>query len=398
MIKNAKQKPAVLYGMHFVPGIAEDPTEENSLLFLNEQTLRDMDETFAGCPVYVNHVEGANLARIEEEADGYVVRSFYNATDGKHWAQFLVTSDAGHAAIKQGWKLSNAYSAESLGPAGVWNGVSYKKQIVKGKFDHLALVQNPRYAESVVMTPEQFEMYNLDLRKSLSLVANNGTIVKKEAQMPNLLSLFKKTPVDSTDFEDSIVTLPTGKEVSVKDLVANAMKNAKEKAAPKEDSKETPKEDRAKEPPRESPEEKAKQGEKPEDIGSAPQMANMEHHVMLGNDSMPLKDLMDKHQKMMDCMNTMAEHYGAMQKNDSQLDGGESDAEQAKKADLTKRNADEDGGEKEAKEQLKESDKTVRNDKNFKKLQDAPELMFQPTQNVDQLDQMARGQKRYGSN
>ena len=168
-----------------------------------------------------------------------------------------------------------------------------------------------------------------------------------------------------------------------------------------------------------NPEEQAKQDKEPEHKDAAPQMANMAHHVMDGDKSRPLSEMMAEHKEMRDCMNTMSKYM----KNDSEVDGGEKDAAKAEKsADLTKRNADEDGGEKEAAEQLKESDKTHKNDaaadisagflgataagspppppppvkNHFETLKNAPELALREPVRVD-LDKMERGKARYGS-
>src|SRR4051812_29447530 len=106
MIKNAKTLPQVFYGLHMVPGVAEynDPEREPYRILIGETTIKNMDPTFQGKPVYVDHVEEVNLENLQQEADGYVLESFYNKLDGKHWVKFIVVSDRGKEAIQKGWK------------------------------------------------------------------------------------------------------------------------------------------------------------------------------------------------------------------------------------------------------------------------------------------------------
>ena len=163
-------KGTIFYGMHFCPGVAEysEPGKETYRIFLNEDTIRSMNPSFAGKPVFVDHVDEVdpNVDKLRSEADGWVIESFYNPADGKTWAKFIVVSDRGFRAIKNGFRLSNAYIPTSYGEAGMWNGVEYQKEILAGEYEHLAIVQNPRYEESVILTPENLK--NITGTKSLN--------------------------------------------------------------------------------------------------------------------------------------------------------------------------------------------------------------------------------------
>lgn len=399
MVKNAKQLPKVFYGLHAYPGPAEyeEPGTPAYRIMLNEQTLRDMDLTFKGCPVYVRHREEVNLDRLQEEADGYVIRSFYNEADGKHWAEFLVVSDRGFEAVGKGWRLSNAYIPESFGAAGVWNGVTYDREVTKARFEHLAIVPDPRYQESVVLTPEQFRAYNDAQVTALRRVANDRD---RQKDKRSVFSFFKTTKVENADEVGNIlVTLPSGKTVTISQLVNAA---SEEKPADKKEQEKNATEEKKAPPDPKTPEEKTKQGETEEKPGAAPQMANMDHHVQVGNGTMAVKDLVAKHSQMQGYMDAMSTHHAELTKKQSaDEDGGETDASKAggaQTADKTERNADEDGGEKEAGSQLKESDKTTRNSKFFKDLKNAHETQAADQVAIVDMDLLARGQRRYGSN
>ena len=204
----------VFYGMHFYPGVAryETPGQEPFTVLINENVIRKMGQTFAGRPIFVQHVndveENVNLLR--ENADGWVIESFFNQADGKNWAKFILVSDKAFEAVRAGWKLSNAYFPECEDTPGLWNGVPYDRVVVGGEFDHLAIVQNPRYEESVIMTPEQFKTYNEKKTVELTRLANSND-KKGDKQMK--LNIFKRTKIEnSVDLDGMIVELPKSKK------------------------------------------------------------------------------------------------------------------------------------------------------------------------------------------
>ena len=225
-IENANGKGTIYYGMHFYPGVAEyaEPGKEPFRIFLNEDTLRSMDQSFAGRPIFVEHVDEveSNVDELRKDVDGWVVESFYNAADGKHWAKFLVCSERGERAIKNGVRLSNSYVPRTFGPGGQWNGVSYDQKVITGEFEHLALVYNPRYEESVIMTPDEFKAYNENHMVELKRISNSKS--KGASQMK--LSFFKKSKVENADLDMSVILPKSGKEITIADLVTEADERA----------------------------------------------------------------------------------------------------------------------------------------------------------------------------
>ncbi len=234
LIKNSQGK--IWYGLHFYPGVAEYRHEgkEPERVFLNENTLRKMDSTFQGRPVFVMHVDGVeqDINELRKDADGWVVESFFNESDGKHWVKFITVSDRAESAIRDGMRLSNAYYHTQTGAGGLWNGVEYSKEITNGEYEHLAIVPNPRYEESVIMTPDQFKKYNDDKRDEVKRIANSKS--KGDSLMAKF-SWFKKEKVENAgSYEALSVVLPESKkEVSIQDLISNADKMEKEKDKPK---------------------------------------------------------------------------------------------------------------------------------------------------------------------
>lgn len=355
-VANAKTLPQVYFGLHMVEGVAEyrEPGKTPYRVLIRNEAIKDMDPSFQGRPVYVRHVDEVKLDSIQEDADGYVVRSFFNQADGKHWVEFLVVSDQGHEAIQQKkWKLSNCYTLKESVGGGQWNGVDYAKEVRRGEYDHLAIVPNPRY-DSVILTPEQFKQYNSDKQLELSKLSNS----KEENK--SMLKFFKKQKVEnSTDLEGMAVQLPkSGKEITIEQLVKNA--------------------------------------DEVEMNADKPMMANGDHHVMVGEEKMSVNSLIEKHAA---CMNELAE----MKKGKEGAVENDADAEAKKKAlelaahedaEMKAKNAEKEALEKKAIEEKKANDLA-----NFEKLKNADKNKKQPEVKIDLMeDQIARGKARYGSN
>jgi len=212
MIENSKGK--IFYGMHFYPGVAryEAPDKEALTVFINEDTIRKMGPSFAGRPIFVEHVDevDSNINDLREDADGWVIESFYNAADGKTWCKFIVVSEIGLQAIQRGYRLSNAYIPQLNNKGGVWNGVPFQQEVVGGEFEHLAIVMNPRYEESIILTPEEFKSHNEEKTVELKKLANSKD---KKGERTMKLNIFKRTKIEnSIDLDGMIVELPISKK------------------------------------------------------------------------------------------------------------------------------------------------------------------------------------------
>ena len=207
--QNAKEEPKIFYCKHIAPGVC---AYEDETILIGEEALKGMDKTFAGKPIYVNH-QKVNLENLQEEADGYVAESFYLPEDGCHWAKMIIVSDKGQEAIRKGWKVSNAYVPDEFGIGGEWHNVPYNREIMKAHYTHLALVDNPRYEEAEVMTPEQFKMYKEEKKAQLKELENT------KGEGKTMFKLFKKTAVNSDDLSKVMVELSNGSTVSIGEMV-----------------------------------------------------------------------------------------------------------------------------------------------------------------------------------
>jgi len=359
VIKNAKSNPKVYYGLHMVEGVAEynEPGKEMYRIIVRESAIKNMDPTFEGRPVYVDHVDGVDLEKIQEEADGYVTESFFNQADGKHWCKFIVVSDRGHEAIRNGWKLSNAYIPKSFGSGGLWHGVEYDKEVISGEYEHLAIVRNPRYEESVILTPEQFKEYNGKKELELKRLSNS----KKEKKV-GLLNLFKKEKIENAaDLEQVSVTLPKSKkEMTILEAVAIA-----------------------------------------DAVTNAHGYANGEHLVKCGEEEMSVNEMVEKYGAMKSEMDKAAETKKNSEEEEKKKENEgkeEPKAENEAEEDKPKQNEEEEK-KKENTDDKDADDMKPKKNSHFEDLKNAPKVAVNNSGKIElSEDKVARGKSRYGSN
>jgi hypothetical protein len=206
------------FGLHFSQGIAtyKKKDSEPYTVFLSTDTIKSMDATAEGKPIFINHVASND----ERPPNGVIVKSFYNSADGCHWIEFMC-DDAAAEKIRQGWKISNDYSSEQETVGGLWHGASYDREITKASFNNMALVPDPRYAESVILAPNDFKEYNLKKQAELAKMQNSADPVEPIEQGESEMGFWTKNKMqNSADLEASMVDLPLSKKsVSVKEAV-----------------------------------------------------------------------------------------------------------------------------------------------------------------------------------
>lgn len=336
-------------------GVAEyrPAGKDSHRVFVSNDVINKMNPTFAGRPVFVGHRPDANPEDVKV-ANGAVVESFFNKHDGNHWAKFLVFDNDGVEAIKKGLVLSNCYTITSAGAGGRSKGVDYEKEVLNGEFHHMAIVQDPRYENSVILTPEEFKEYNAKKETELVRLANSK---KGEKSMFNL---FKREKVEnSAELEQMSVLLPKSKKEKTLTQLINEM-----------DENELKK--------------------------SEPQMANGEHHVMVGEEKMTVNELVDRHMKACNELAEMKKAKVEPSEEEKKANEAKEAEEKAKKeADEKKANEDKEAKEKEEKEKAEKE--KVGNSLYFDELAKADKIQNENDTLELGMDQFARGKSRYGS-
>ena len=353
--------PRTYYGLHMTPGVAEyrPKGKDPFRVYVNDETIRKMGPTFSGRPVFVGHRLDADPSKVND-ADGVVVESFFNKADGCHWAKFMVFTEAADQAIKQGLRLSNMWENDKWGAGGQANGVQYDREALDGEYNHLAIVRDPRYENSIILTPEEFKQYNQDKEAQLLRLANSK---KGESRMGKLQFWKREKLENSLDMEETLVMLPKSKkEKTISQLVNEA--------------------DEA-------------------EMEEGDMMANSKHHVMFGNEKMTVEELVGKHQAMCNELSAMK----AAQ--EDKKDNKEEQKPDADKGEEKMANEAKEKAEKEEKEKMANSkaiqaakDKAAEDMKFFNELDKADDKnnTTRAAAVIDlPMDKVQRGKDRYGS-
>ncbi len=375
-VQNASKRPEIFYAMHFSEGVAEyrERGQTPYRVLINEGVAKQMDATFPGCPVVVLHTDEELddiLPKIMEVADGFVVESFFNQADGKHWAKILAITDKAHDAIRKGWAVSNCYKIMDKDVGGMWHGVDFQNEVKRGRYEHLAIVPNPRY-ESKILTPEQFKAYNQQKELELQRLANSHN----EGEVSMKFNFFRKQKVEklenAADLEGLTVTLPLSK----KEMTVGDALNALDK------------------------------------IENMQGYCNMDHMVKIGDEEMSVNDLVGKYSKMnadkASADEAAAEGAGAQNDDDAEdeeadVENEEDDAEKKKKEKAA--NAADEKAEALRVKNAAEADRKAKKAKgkdHFDALANAADLAALKNEKEKEVmeterSQIARGQDRYGS-
>jgi hypothetical protein len=209
---NEKSFPEVYYARHMQEGVVNYP-ETNEVNLITNNTLTEMAKTFEGKPVFVGH-QDVDLANLKVQADGYVTCCFYNKYDGWWWLKFIAVSDTAKDAIKQGWKVSNCYEKFVRGAGGTWHGVEYDSELLGNEigYEHLAIVENPRYEGAIILTEEAYDNYIKELQQKLDKKINSKTEEKP------MWKLFQKK-INEVEVEDIYVDLGGGGHMLLKEAL-----------------------------------------------------------------------------------------------------------------------------------------------------------------------------------
>lgn len=111
---------------------------------LRKEAIESCMESVIGIPVTIGHIEVTATNRADVE-HGVVKAWHYNADDGWFYVTGEIDSHDAQEKIRSGWRPSCGFQVGPLGPGGVDHGIRFDQEITSLKFNHLAIVERPRY-------------------------------------------------------------------------------------------------------------------------------------------------------------------------------------------------------------------------------------------------------------
>lgn len=121
------------------------------LCLLPKENLDKFVQGFVGCPVIIDHNEVYD-DNAEDLRVGTVSRVWFDETDGYYWCEGIIWDEkALDLILNKGWSVSCQYDITEIDEqGGIHNGIEFDKTILNGSFEHLALVDAPRYEAALI--------------------------------------------------------------------------------------------------------------------------------------------------------------------------------------------------------------------------------------------------------
>lgn len=186
----------------------------DEMVYLGSEALAKMAETCYGIPVVIHHkiVDSSNVntAVVGRVADMHL------GENGEWWVHMVIDDADAADKLANGWGVSTAYRITESGAPGSFNAIPYDREVLNGKYDHVAITDTPRYEFAVDPI-----FYN---SADLQAVNTQGTIETVLSIGGNMFSkIFKKTreEIKENSAEDFIFVKADGGEVSVAALLKN---------------------------------------------------------------------------------------------------------------------------------------------------------------------------------
>lgn len=116
---------------------------------LKKETIDKFVNTFMECPVIIGHKDDIT----ENDVVGTIQKIWFSSDDGWFWCSGIITSKKAIELIENGYNVScqyriTDYSENTEGK--LHNANPYDKEILDGVFEHLAIVENPRYEDAFI--------------------------------------------------------------------------------------------------------------------------------------------------------------------------------------------------------------------------------------------------------
>ncbi len=116
---------------------------------LKKETIDKFINTFINCPVIINHQDDIN----QNDIVGTIKNIWFSPEDGWFWCDGVVTDKKAIDLIEKGYNISCQYRITDYidnTENKLHNANPYDKEILNGVFEHLAIVENPRYEDAFI--------------------------------------------------------------------------------------------------------------------------------------------------------------------------------------------------------------------------------------------------------
>ena len=116
---------------------------------LKKETIDKFVDTFIGQPVIIDHKDDLT----QSDRVGEINKIWFSPQDGWFWCSGILTDENAVKLVENGYNVSCQYRITDYANNDenkLHNGNTYDKEILNGVFEHLAIVENPRYEDAFI--------------------------------------------------------------------------------------------------------------------------------------------------------------------------------------------------------------------------------------------------------
>lgn len=116
---------------------------------LKKETIDKFVNTFVSCPVIIDHKDNIT----EADKKGVINKVWFSSEDGWYWCSGVITDEEAIKLIEDGYNVSCQYAITDYSDnteGKLHNANPYDKEILNGVFEHLAIVEKPRYEDAFI--------------------------------------------------------------------------------------------------------------------------------------------------------------------------------------------------------------------------------------------------------
>ena len=207
----------------------------NETILVGKEALEKLAITSHGIPVVVEHpdekITDQNISQLP--VVGRVADMHYDQEQEIWLAHFVVDDIKAVELLQNGYGVSTAWYGDEYAAGGTFNNVSYDRELLVGRYEHLAIVKNPRYEMAV--NPLFLNSKPLQDDTVGDRIIND-TIKTATRSIPMIGKIFKylttKEEIKTNEGEELVIEIE-GVEMSLKDLAAELMDLESKAAASK---------------------------------------------------------------------------------------------------------------------------------------------------------------------
>jgi hypothetical protein len=184
----------------------------DEMVYISPETLIKMASTAHGIPVVVDHTV-VDTGNVETVVVGRVADMHGDGTE----VHFVVDDSEAVKHLQDGWGVSTCYRITESGPGGTFNAIPYDREVLDARYEHLAIVANPRYEMAV--DPVFYNSADTENLQSQTEPSTIQTVFSIGGNMFSKMFKSSREEVKLNDVEDLVFQKEDGKEFSIAGLI-----------------------------------------------------------------------------------------------------------------------------------------------------------------------------------